>query len=595
MICPNCHSINRENAKYCDECGAELPQKPNPSTVISESLEELRQMPEDLPDGVNDPQVFTLIESELSNPSLFENTSQADGKSDAETSSTPMPKSPSLSADDLPAITEEDFPTLSDDSLPSISPAANGVSEVYPERDSLSDVVQEMFADTAVAAGAGAFSQRESEQTADLTGLETLVDSSYVPPTIPSQSGDTMEMPRIEGDRGPHSKIYSAEMDPKELKRQAKAQKKYEKEQRRQEKRQAQGSNPDAKAASGPVGSGSLSDASGSGPVDYASLKKPSNGRKIGLVVAIVALIAVIIAGITYMLEIWGGKAVPDVVGLTQSQATIRLEDAGFRVRAVDTKSDEPQGIVLMTDPSSGSRAEEGGEIVIHVSTPREVPDIVGKNITEAEALINAEGFDHVSYEDVKSNEAEGLVLSVSPEPGTKATAMTPITVKVAVPYTVPDVTNMMEQEARQALEADSYVVNIVWDYTEGIPEGTAVGTDPAAGTQLTSGSTVNLRIARSRASVLIDATRDFLGNGSQFSISSGDLAGQYEISSIDDVRYSAENTTQFTITVRPYETYYWFGAIPETRYGDPMTITGTITWTNDDTMATIWPDMRWS
>ena len=25
MLCPNCHTNNRSNAKFCDECGCELP------------------------------------------------------------------------------------------------------------------------------------------------------------------------------------------------------------------------------------------------------------------------------------------------------------------------------------------------------------------------------------------------------------------------------------------------------------------------------------------------------------------------------------------------------------------------------------------
>ena len=49
------------------------------------------------------------------------------------------------------------------------------------------------------------------------------------------------------------------------------------------------------------------------------------------------------------------------------------------------------------------------------------------------------------------------------------------------------------------------------WYTTEDIEEGTAVSTDPAAGSELNSGSEVTLYVAHSRGTELVDLTREIL------------------------------------------------------------------------------------
>ena len=325
--------------------------------------------------------------------------------------------------------------------------------------------------------------------TADLSGLdECLVDSSYTPPAAAWRSGDTMEMPRVEGKAAPKQKEFRAP-DPRE--------------------------------------------------------KKHGRGRVVAIVIVLLLAAAAAAAGITYQMELWGGKVVPDVAGMTQADATYQLEGKGFTVRATQVKSDETEGLVLLTDPGSGGRAEEGSEVVIHVAVPRIVPDVVGKTRDEAAKLLEAEDFARVTFAEEKSDTAEGTVLSVTPEAGEKAKASTDITVTVAVPFTVPDVANQPLDAAKAALEEASYVPEVAYYYTEDVPEGTVVGTSPAAGEKLASGSSVTVNVAMSRASVLVPAAKDYLS-----SIGTISLGGTtYEIVSVDDVKYTGYNQTSFTVT----------------------------------------------
>ena len=157
--------------------------------------------------------------------------------------------------------------------------------------------------------------------------------------------------------------------------------------------------------------------------------KKRGSGVKIALaVILVLALCGAGAAFATYQMELWGGKVVPDVIGMTQADATNTLQSKGFAVRATQVKSDETEGVVLLMDPGKGGRMQEGGEVVIHVATARQVPVITGMARADAEAALAAEGLDNVTITTQRSDEAEGTVLSVDPAEGQKVRASTAVT-----------------------------------------------------------------------------------------------------------------------------------------------------------------------
>ena len=59
---------------------------------------------------------------------------------------------------------------------------------------------------------------------------------------------------------------------------------------------------------------------------------------------------------------------VPDVVGLSRSEAEDELSSAGFEVNAVEVPSVEPEGTVVAQNPTGG-QAREGSSVRINVST----------------------------------------------------------------------------------------------------------------------------------------------------------------------------------------------------------------------------------
>ena len=523
MICPNCRSENKEGAKFCNECGFPLTGRMAAVAAASTSDDTLRSIAaEGGAAPVDDAAAVDTAAEGL--PACEAGAPEDDGPGAAEGpdagAGEAAPARPAGDPEPLasPAVrTAQGSGPLDPAKLPVIGLAGVDVDEDGNEFD-FGDI------DDAPAADGGQQAAVPSAAvTADLSGLdECLVDSSYTPPAAAWRSGDTMEMPRVEGKAAPKQKEFRAP-DPRE--------------------------------------------------------KKHGRGRVVAIVIVLLLAAAAAAAGITYQMELWGGKVVPDVAGMTQADATYQLEGKGFTVRATQVKSDETEGLVLLTDPGSGGRAEEGSEVVIHVAVPRIVPDVVGKTRDEAAKLLEAEDFARVTFAEEKSDTAEGTVLSVTPEAGEKAKASTDITVTVAVPFTVPDVANQPLDAAKAALEEASYVPEVAYYYTEDVPEGTVVGTSPAAGEKLASGSSVTVNVAMSRASVLVPAAKDYLS-----SIGTISLGGTtYEIVSVDDVKYTGYNQTSFTVTAAAVTTLDG-----ETVRGSSKQKSGTIVWDDSDNVVSV-------
>ena len=114
--------------------------------------------------------------------------------------------------------------------------------------------------------------------------------------------------------------------------------------------------------------------------------------------------------------------AVPDVVGLSQSAATRRLQSAGFDVDTKRVPSSEPRGRVVAQFPAAGTRAARGGAIRINVSQgpPQSavVPDVIGDDEATARQRLTQAGFRvRVIREETTDPAEDGLVIDQDPPP----------------------------------------------------------------------------------------------------------------------------------------------------------------------------------
>ncbi len=154
----------------------------------------------------------------------------------------------------------------------------------------------------------------------------------------------------------------------------------------------------------------------------------------------------------------------PDVTGLPVDEAAATLEDERLVVTRSEEHSDEvAEGAVVAQDPEPGSSLHEGEEVALVVSLgveQVEVPDVRGRQLSEAEALLADAGL--VLAEDptrIWSDEVptEGEVIDQTIAPGEEVDLGSAVTVTASLgPRTIdtPDVRGDAVEDARAALES---------------------------------------------------------------------------------------------------------------------------------------------
>ena len=132
---------------------------------------------------------------------------------------------------------------------------------------------------------------------------------------------------------------------------------------------------------------------------------------------------------------------------------------------------------------------------------PVDVPDIVGKQWSAAKPTLIAAGLD--PHEITKFDETHdvGVVLSVNPRAGVGVPAESRIDVTISnghAPVQVPDVTEKSFDDASQTLTAKHFKVQQGDDeFSNTVPSGKVVRTDPVAGRSLDYGSTVTVFVSK--------------------------------------------------------------------------------------------------
>lgn len=125
---------------------------------------------------------------------------------------------------------------------------------------------------------------------------------------------------------------------------------------------------------------------------------------------------------------------VPKVVGLPAADATLKLEQAGFKVSTGPKVPDPtvPDGAVISQAPGAEEALEKGGSVVLHVSAgPAEVeiPRVTGSVVQRAKADLEKAGL-KPKVEWVSVAESQGLiVLRQTPAAGQKAKPGTEVTI----------------------------------------------------------------------------------------------------------------------------------------------------------------------
>ena len=237
-------------------------------------------------------------------------------------------------------------------------------------------------------------------------------------------------------------------------------------------------------------------------PVSIPSPVQSLPERKRRLPVWAIVLVVVVLlaaaggaAWYTYDQEVWGGKTVPTVVGLSVEDATRALEGLGFGVEVEEVSADDGIGTVLSSDPAEGERVDPAAGITLEVAAQRTIPQVVGSPVDEAQAALSAAGATNVSLTYQNSEQPSGTVLAVDPDEGEAFVSTDQITLTVARAFTVPDVRGMALEDAQTTLEAGGLTSSVAYVRSDA-ERGTVVETSPGFGSEVAAGSSVELSVA---------------------------------------------------------------------------------------------------
>jgi eukaryotic-like serine/threonine-protein kinase len=116
---------------------------------------------------------------------------------------------------------------------------------------------------------------------------------------------------------------------------------------------------------------------------------------------------------------------VPGVVGQSISEATAKLNQAGFKVNPTYVASDQPQNTVVNQTPGQNAQAAKGSTVALSVSNgPKTVavPDVRTLDVGTATSMLQSQNFKvKFTYTTVTDPNQDQIVLDQSPEGGGQA------------------------------------------------------------------------------------------------------------------------------------------------------------------------------
>ena len=193
---------------------------------------------------------------------------------------------------------------------------------------------------------------------------------------------------------------------------------------------------------------------------------------------------------------------VTDVVGEEFDVAKRALENDGFTVAEAveETSEDVPEGEVISQNPEAGSKADEGSEVELTVSSGAgqvTIPQLTGFTYSEAKQLLESDkyGLD-VKKDEQESSAPENEVINSNPPGGTEVDKGSTVTLLVSGGQaTVPNLVGLDEKDAKDALK-DAGLKASTTEEPSPQPEGVVTAQSVPQGQQRPRGTTIELTVS---------------------------------------------------------------------------------------------------
>lgn len=235
--------------------------------------------------------------------------------------------------------------------------------------------------------------------------------------------------------------------------------------------------------------------------------KKPQRRSRRSAAMVVGALLGAILLGLLLRgIFLWlnpGTVEVPSVVGKSLLEAQQILTQAKLKYQVVgDVYSELPANYITAQDPAPPRVVRPGRVIKLWQSKgpefiPGGVPDVVGKNLQEAEIILRSAGLEpnvnYVTSADVPAD----YVVNQNPKAGSpiQKNGRVDIDVSRGAPTaaTLPDFTGERLENVQARLTALGLKTGAVTQAADSRPAGTVIGQNPAPGTPIVAGMSVDL------------------------------------------------------------------------------------------------------
>ncbi|MGW5260075.1 Stk1 family PASTA domain-containing Ser/Thr kinase [Microbispora sp. NPDC004025] len=217
------------------------------------------------------------------------------------------------------------------------------------------------------------------------------------------------------------------------------------------------------------------------------------------------ALALVMVAGVAFT-GWWFSQGrytiVPDLVNQNITVARQEAQKAGFEVRIGKARFDDkvPKDIVLDTEPGAGAEVVKGAVLTLIPSAGPEtipVPKVEGLSLADARAKIAEVGLTPGRVSKSASDTIpRDQVIRTNPPVGKRVKKRGVVNFVVSAGLLMPDVTQMMRDQAEKILRDKGFNVQID-ETTDDAPPGTVIAQDPSGGAEVVAGATVHLTASR--------------------------------------------------------------------------------------------------
>jgi eukaryotic-like serine/threonine-protein kinase len=238
---------------------------------------------------------------------------------------------------------------------------------------------------------------------------------------------------------------------------------------------------------------------------------EPPERRWLPIVLWIAGVLVVlgVVGGVAYAILGGGssGHAVPQVNGQTLTAAEKAITDAGLKYTVQKQPSATvAKNIVISTSPPNGNVVPAGSQVVLIVSSGKQqvkVPDVKHDTVSQAQAALQAAGFQVQQQTDNSSTAAPNTVVKQNPKAGSMAAKGSTVTIFVPPGGNiVPAVVGQDYQVALGNLHNAGFTnVNVVHVSNPQVPNGTVQNQTPRAGLREPTSTLITLSVVQNAAS----------------------------------------------------------------------------------------------